>query len=155
LKTGGFGIRNCRVTDLRSIQRIENASFDDPYTPKIFWGLYLGRNTIFRTAFFQDIMAGYSVSKVETKNGETIAHLISLAVDPILRKKGIGSKLLEDAILQSKNIYGMCKLMELEVRTENKSAIALYEKFGFRQSQLIRNYYGRGKDALVMELNYT
>ncbi len=153
MNTEDLAIRNCKVTDLRAVQRIENASFDDPYTPMVFWGLYLSRDTIFRTAFVQDNIVGYSVSKVETRNGKTVAHLISLAVDPLSRTKGIGSKLLEDAISQSKNSYPECKVIELEVRTDNESAIALYLKFGFRKIRLISNYYGRGKDAQLMELS--
>jgi [ribosomal protein S18]-alanine N-acetyltransferase len=147
-------IRDCEAGDLHAVQGIEKASFDDPYSPMIFWALYLGSNRIFRVSTLGKKVIGYSIVKVETKSGQVLAHLISLAVDPATRMKGVGSKLLEDAISQTKESFPKCKGMELEVRIDNKQAVALYLKYGFRKTQTISNYYGRGKDALAMELDY-
>jgi ribosomal-protein-alanine N-acetyltransferase len=147
-------IRNCKAGDLHAIRRIENVSFDDPYSPMVFWALYLSSNRIFRIASFNSKVIGYSIAKAETKDKATFAHLISLAVDPASRKKGVGSKMLEDTISQTKEIFQSCKGIALEVRTDNKSAIALYLRFGFQRTRTIPNYYGIGKDALAMELHY-
>jgi len=42
----------------------------------------------------------------------------------------------------------------LEVRRSNRAAIALYEKFGFRQAAVRKNYYENPEeDALLMALD--
>jgi [ribosomal protein S18]-alanine N-acetyltransferase len=154
LKAGDLVIANCKITDLSEIQRIENSSFDDPYSPMVFWSLYLGPKRIFRVLRDSNKIVAYSVAKLERSDQDGAAHLISLAVDPLSRGKGIGSKLLEDVILQTKNADPKCKKMELEVRTDNQKAIGLYQKFGFRQIGTISNYYGKGRHAWLMELDY-
>ncbi len=156
LTTEGLLIRNLRTKDLHVVQKIENACFDDPYSPIVFWALYFSPNRIFRVAILHESVIGYSIVKVETKDGgeELIAHLISLAVDPASRMRGVGSKLLEDSISQTKTGFPDCRSMELEVRMDNEPAITLYLKYGFRKTRIVSNYYGRGKDALVMRLDF-
>ena len=39
----------------------------------------------------------------------------------------------------------------LEVATENTAAISLYENLGYSQISIRSNYYGSGRDALVMQ----
>lgn len=41
--------------------------------------------------------------------------------------------------------------MLLEVGPDNEPALALYRKFGFQPVNIRRDYYGSGRDALVME----
>ena len=154
LATEDLLIRNCKAGDLHAIRQIEDASFEDPYSPMVFWAWYLSSNRIFRIATFNGKVIGYSIAKAETKDQETFAHLISLAVEPDSRKKGVGSKMLEDTISKTKEIFQSCKGIALEVRTDNKAAIALYLRFGFERTRTISNYYGIGKDALAMELHY-
>ncbi len=45
--------------------------------------------------------------------------------------------------------------MLLEVRHDNRGAIALYEKFGFTAISHRRDYYGAGADAVVMQASLT
>jgi len=42
----------------------------------------------------------------------------------------------------------------LEVATDNAGAISLYENLGYAQVSTRSNYYGRGKDALVMQKEF-
>jgi ribosomal protein S18 acetylase RimI-like enzyme len=41
--------------------------------------------------------------------------------------------------------------MVLETATTNKPAIALWNKHGYRQTVIIKNYYGDGLDAFEMQ----
>jgi ribosomal-protein-alanine N-acetyltransferase len=144
-------IRDCEIADLSSIQEIEVASFDDPYPPWLFQSLYKDRNRIFRVASFQGRTVGYSIAKLE--RDETIMHVLSLAVGPLsFRNRGVGSELMKDLISQTKHNFLQCKRLKLEVRKDNKEAIALYSKFAFQKTAELVNYYGKGKNALVMEL---
>ena len=56
------------------------------------------------------------------------------------RNKGIGSKLME---------YLKDKSISLEVDINNKYAIKLYEKYGFKKASIRKNYYN-GNDAYLM-----
>lgn len=74
-------------------------------------------------------------------------HLISIAVRPDKRRKGLGQQLmiaLEKRL--SKN-----KPLRLEVRQGNEAAIKLYLKLGFTQTDLAEGYYTDGENAIVME----
>lgn len=78
-----------------------------------------------------------------------VGHLISIAVLPEYRRKGVASALLAETINVMKNIYGVDSIY-LEVRVSNHPAIRLYEKFGFKKVRRIRSYYRDGEDAFVM-----
>jgi ribosomal-protein-alanine N-acetyltransferase len=145
-------IRDCTESDLDSIQQIENSSFDDPFSPDFF--LSLLHDSIFKVAQVHEQVAGYNIYKSREPKifkRPKKAILISLAVHPSWRRKGVASILLEKMIRDLAD----CKidLVELQVMEGNHSAISLYTKFGFVVNGKIANYYGRGKDAIVMERN--
>jgi ribosomal-protein-alanine N-acetyltransferase len=74
-------------------------------------------------------------------------HLMNIAVDPALRRRGIGSALLEQMFERA----GAEESYTLEVRPSNAVAIALYERFGFRAAGTRRRYYqDTGEDAVIM-----
>lgn len=72
-------------------------------------------------------------------------HIISIAVHPQHRKKGIGSQLLQRVLKtpHSKKAWA-------EVRRSNQGAQGFYSKMGFQITGMIQNYYG-DEDALIME----
>jgi ribosomal-protein-alanine N-acetyltransferase len=75
-------------------------------------------------------------------------HIVSVAVMPEHRRKGIGQALIVEAL------NGMCsygaKQCFLEVRVTNDPAINLYKKLGFKITRTIHGYYADGEDAYVM-----
>jgi ribosomal-protein-alanine N-acetyltransferase len=74
-------------------------------------------------------------------------HLMNIAVDPVLRRRGIGTALLEQMFERA----GPEESYTLEVRPSNAVAIALYERFGFRAAGTRRRYYqDTGEDAVIM-----
>jgi [ribosomal protein S18]-alanine N-acetyltransferase len=78
---------------------------------------------------------------------DEVWHLMNIAVDPIVRRRGLGSRLL-DAMLER---AGADSAYTLEVRTSNMPAIALYERYGFRSAGTRPRYYqDTGEDAMIM-----
>ena len=63
------------------------------------------------------------------------------------RSQGIGSKLLDYLVKKCKT----CENITLEVRKDNKSAISLYKKFGFKEVAIREKYYN-GVDGVLMML---
>lgn len=80
------------------------------------------------------------------------AELLTLAVDPALRRQGTGRALLA-AFLNTAQARQADSAF-LEVSAENAAAIALYDSAGFRPAGRRRGYYaapdGRRIDALVL-----
>ena len=85
------------------------------------------------------------------------ANLLLMAIDPKYQGQGRGLALLEESI----ELLGeSCVMIFLEVRASNMPAISLYEKVGFHQMGVRKNYYpadralfASGKeDAVLMAL---
>jgi [ribosomal protein S18]-alanine N-acetyltransferase len=82
------------------------------------------------------------------------AEILTLAVAPAARRRGVGSALVTAAAGLARQ--GGAQSRVLEVGEDNPGAIALYEANGFVQVGLRRNYYDRGGrqiDALLMRLD--
>jgi ribosomal-protein-alanine N-acetyltransferase len=75
-------------------------------------------------------------------------HVVSLAVLPEYRRKGLGKGLALNA-LKGMLGYG-AKESFLEVRVSNLTAVRLYEKLGFNIVRDKKNYYKDGEDAYIM-----
>jgi len=77
------------------------------------------------------------------------AHITMLAIDPAYQQQGLGQALL-CALIASAHARGL-ERATLEVRVSNASALALYQKFDFREAGRRRRYYpDNGEDALVL-----
>lgn len=80
------------------------------------------------------------------------AELLTLAVAPEARRRGLGRKLVARFLYQAQ-LRGAGQAF-LEVSAANPAAIALYESAGFTQAGLRSGYYrdaaGNGVDALVL-----
>lgn len=68
-------------------------------------------------------------------------HIANLVVDPLARKMGLATALLE-------NVLPLAKIWWLEV--DIYGPLNLYHKFGFRVEDLLPNFYGEGRDAYKM-----
>jgi len=122
--------------DLAQVVEIERASFNAPKDESIF----RHDENKYLVARNGGRIVGYI--GLEKIAGET--HIINMAVDPEHRKRGIGKQLIEK-ILNDKDVFF------LEVRVSNSAAQRLYEKYGFKNVGIRKNYYSdNGEDAYIM-----
>ena len=77
------------------------------------------------------------------------AEILTLAVAPHTRGKGLGRALLMAAIARAQEQGA--EAMFLEVGTDNPHALALYAGLGFTKVGMRKGYYS-GRDALVLRL---
>lgn len=75
------------------------------------------------------------------------AELLTLAVAPEARKRGLGRKLVARFLYQAQ-MRGADQAF-LEVAVDNAPAIALYESAGFSRAGLRRGYYQTDKDTRI------
>ena len=84
--------------------------------------------------------------------GDERAHLVLLAVQPALRRRGIGQRML-DWLLDSARVAGIASI-HLELRAGNDAARRFYRAMGFYETVLVPGYYrsgeGRKEGALRM-----
>lgn len=123
---------------MNEVLQIEAQAFPkSSYTPEMFLHYYHVFSETF-LVFEEEKVLGYVIFK---PNG----HVISLAVAPPHRRKGIGTHLMNACESQC----GSDRLV-VEVREGNTRAQMFYEKLGFRLKSTIRLYYGT-EDAYLME----
>jgi ribosomal-protein-alanine N-acetyltransferase len=140
-----LNIRSFSFPDIDSILQIENQSFPkSPYD----WTTFFNLHALYPKTFLvyvnktrvrsEEEILGYIIFTLE-------GHIISIAVHPQHRRKGIGRELLQQAM---KNSH--LKKVWAEVRRSNQGAQAFYSKMGFQITGLVPNYYGN-EDALIIE----
>jgi len=151
-------IRRFREEDLPSVIHINRSCLPENYTPDFFIYHFREFPEGFLVAEMNGVIVGYIMSRIDRgfsyySHSTTVSekgHVISLAVMPRARRRGIAEKLLRKAIeaLRSKGV----KEVYLEVRISNIPAINLYRKLGFKIAKRIPRYYADGEDAYVMLL---
>ena len=133
------------------VEEIEKACFPDPWSRKIIEETLAEPNTTNLVAQAPDgAVLGYiSFTAILDEGG-----INNIAVRPSCRMQGIASSLL-DAFHRYARDHNLAYLL-LEVRPSNRSAAALYEKFGYQEVGRRKNYYLNPKeDAVIMRLELT
>ena len=78
------------------------------------------------------------------------ADILNVAVQPAARRRGIAEALM--TALESRLSERGAERITLEVRASNAPAIALYQKLGYAQVGLRKNYYEKPReDALILQ----
>ena len=138
-------IRLMRQRDMDSILRVERACFGkDAYDRKLFAEYSHTCGALFLVAQSRDRICGYSLTCARGDRAE----LVSIAVDPPARGKGVASALLESTLrrLRRRKIARLW----LMVRVTNAVAREFYERYGFFKVRIVRGYYEDGADGYLM-----
>jgi ribosomal-protein-alanine N-acetyltransferase len=134
---------------------INRACLPENYTDYFFLDLYRRFPESFIVAEQNGEIVGYIMCRIELgfsnfgfsgliKKG----HIVSIAVLPEFRRKGIAKALINRA-MEGMKLY-KAKQCFLEVRVSNVPAVNLYKSLGFQITKTIHGYYADGEDAYVM-----
>ena len=127
------------------IAELEKICFNDPWSEKSISSELENRLALWLVALDGERVAGYVGS--QSVLGET--DMMNIAVHPDYRRQGIAENLVVSLVGALKE-KGNHSLM-LEVRVSNEPARTLYEKLGFIQVGLRKNYYRNPKeDACIL-----
>ncbi|MGD2162872.1 MAG: ribosomal protein S18-alanine N-acetyltransferase [Anaerolineales bacterium] len=145
-------IRKMELDDIPAVLKIDHQSFPVPWSERTYRLELTGNPSAY---FFVAEMRNPEPLKIVGYLGYWLivdeAHISTFAVAGRLRRRGIGTKLLETG-LRSAASKG-AERVSLEVRVSNAGAIAMYEKIGFERHSIKPEYYrDNGEDALVMIL---
>lgn len=130
---------------IEQIAELEQRCFTDPWSSRSIASELDNPLAFWLVAEDAGKVAGYIGS--QSVLGE--ADMLNLAVAPEYRRQGLGTRLIEmlETALRQQGVYSLT----LEVRPSNEAAIALYEKLGFFQVGLRRNYYEKPReDAWIL-----
>jgi ribosomal-protein-alanine N-acetyltransferase len=136
-------IRPVRQDEIDQVSILEQASFNDPYPSYFLSELARDNPETFLVLTVNNEIVGYSV----VDHWEDHDHLISIAVRPDSRRKGLGEALL----VELEKRLSKERPLRLEVRQSNSAAIQLYSKRGFMKTGLAEGYYRDGENAITME----
>jgi ribosomal-protein-alanine N-acetyltransferase len=153
-----YRLRKFNINDLEKIVYINRICLPENYSNSFFIDLHKRFPETFIVAEENGDIVGYILCRIETSLekfgfGGLIkkGHIVSVAVLPEYRKRGIGQGLLT---LAMKNMpFYNAKRCYLEVRVSNLSAIKVYQKLGLQIVRTIRSYYSDGENAYVMSRN--
>lgn len=137
-------VRRMDPEDLPAVLEIDAESLERPW-----------RKEIWR----EELKSPSSTDFVLEENGEILGqvgvkrvadelHVMTLAVRPEHRRRGLARALMEAALATHPDALRVY----LEVRPSNKAARTLYDSMGFATVGLKRRYYGN-EDALLMTLD--
>lgn len=102
------------------------------------------KETMVLIASESGVTNGFAIMKFSDET----AHLLLLAVQPKMRRNGVGTDMLR--WLEKSCVTAGIQAVQLEVRASNRIAISFYEKLGFRLVERVAAYYDRSEAAIVM-----
>jgi len=137
-------IRRLTYADLPQVIAIERRAFPTPWSLAMFV-LELSKTSGICLAALRD---GRIVGYLVCSRYDSVWHIMNVAVDPDLRRRGLATAMLMRLFARVGDAGAQ---FTLEVRCSNAPAIELYERHGFRSAGVRRRYYqDNGEDALIM-----
>ena len=130
-----ISFREMEPEDAEAVEAVEKASFSVPWSRKAFWEEAANERTYYLLALDDEKVIGYAGTWILDDE----AQITNVAV------AGLMAELIKEAKKRG------ATRMTLEVRPSNTAALALYEKFGFKDCGHRPHYYlDNGEDAVIM-----
>ena len=148
-----FKIEKATLEDLDALQKIEKECFsEEAFTREHLTYLLETPNAINLKAEADNKIFGFIIGLIETHDKVRVGHIFTVDVAAKHRRTGIGLKLLDE--LERVFLEKSAKAIYLEVRADNKSALKLYRKKGYSETQPLENYYSKGAHGFRMKKEF-
>ena len=137
-------ISNMKLEDLDLIADNLQSDFDDFWNYNIFKSELENKNSHYLVAKLNNIIVGFAgiIPIIDE------ADISNIVVHKNYRNQKIGSTLLKGLIDLATSLN--LKLINLEVRESNLTAIKLYKNYGFEVCGLRKKYYENTENAVLM-----
>ncbi len=154
--TAAVTFREMTRGDVGSMARLEATVSPRPWSEDLFAGelkmSWAERHWVVAIDSVTSDLVGFGGVMFVAADGRIVeGHIMNVAVDPERQGHGLGRRLLDELVGVSKERGA--ESLTLEVRVDNKAALALYRRAGFAPVGVRSGYYGHGEDALVMWLH--
>jgi ribosomal-protein-alanine N-acetyltransferase len=129
--------------DAPALAALHRDAFEDPWSAADI-AILLGSPRVFALrGRFAEQPAGFILCRLAADEAE----ILTLAVTPALRRRGVAGTLLDHAMIAS--VAGGAGAMFLEVATDNPGAQALYRAHGFAEVGRRPGYFSRPGGAVA------
>lgn len=133
------------ILDIPEVMALELDTFTSPWSERLFRDELEQEFSYTMLARCEDgSLAGFICFWVLVDE----VHILNLAVRADLRRRGIGSQIVTEALRYAKNKGAT--VATLEVRQSNEAAIGLYARLGFVNAGRRRNYYDSPRENAVI-----
>jgi ribosomal-protein-alanine N-acetyltransferase len=135
--------------DLRAIFELDEICFVPPFRFSLSSMRYFAeaKNALTVIAESGKEIAGFCIVHVSRVGRERVGYVVTLDVAPAMRGHGLATTMMQRMEEQSRK--ARCNAMALHVSVGNESAIRFYERAGYLQSEVARDFYGAGMDAFI------
>ena len=133
-------------SDCIKIATLESQVFSDPWSEESIRDNVRSDNYLIMGAFEDEDLLGYVIYMLLLEEAE----LLRIAVKEEARNKGIATSLLDVMINKTRDEVKEVKSLFLEVRENNTAARKLYEKTGFVEVGMRKNYYSNPTENAVL-----
>lgn len=134
-------------SDIDAVARLEKATFSDAWTEKGIYDTWKQSQAFVVVAEENNNIVGYCIIYYVLDEGE----IARIAVDSTLRKQGVGRQIL-DHVVEICNTKEITTLL-LDVRESNETARRFYQKYGFLEDGIRKNFYeGPREHAVLMSM---
>ncbi len=142
-----FSLLPARLDDLAAVLRLEAEGFapDERWSERSWSGELLGQG---RTVLLA--RGAHPAGVVALSTVGELADLHRVVVAPAYRRQGLALRLVRAGLVAVRHLGA--RAVMLEVEWTNLAAIGLYQRLGFEQLRVRRDYYGQGRDALILKL---
>ena len=130
-----FSYHKMTKFDLPLVMEIENQEYEFPWTQGIFNDCLSTLNYHGYLLKKDDELIGYAMISAAVSE----CHILNICIKSGEQKKGYGKLLLDYLLKQAKQLKA--QQVFLEVRASNKTAINLYQNYGFNEMGIRKGYY--------------
>ena len=131
--------------DIKQVAAIEKEIFSLPWSEKSFLDSLKNENTVYIVAEIKDEIVAYCGAYISFEE----AGISNVAVKKNFRRKNVAENMLNKLFYECGK-KGVSDIT-LEVRETNVPAISLYEKLGFEEAGIRKNFYEKPvENALIM-----
>ena len=135
--------------DFEAIYLLDQVCFPSPIAySRAALRYFVQRATYAMVAEIDGVLRAFLLASHALHQPEGYAHIITLDVSPEARRRGLARSLIEDAERCYREL-GSAGL-QLEVATDNETALCFYSRSGFIIRKRLAGYYNVGTDAFQM-----
>jgi ribosomal-protein-alanine N-acetyltransferase len=134
---------------VRKLIELDQNFFPTPWTKDSWSNLFLEHDRLLVIMTFEDQVIGFCL--LDLAVADSFGHLLKILITPHFRGRGLATELLKSTIdyLAKQNIGQLY----LEVEASNFAAQKTYSSQGFKSIHLKKDFYGQGRDAIIMTKN--
>ena len=94
-------------------------------------------------------VVGFVIGLVNDFGEIKLGHIVTIDVVPKYRRRGVGMLMLQEVERDFQNAG--VRVCYLEVRADNTAAKKLYQRRGYKEVEVLKDYYYRGGHGIRLE----